>query len=340
LPGLFRDRFGFSDARFFQIWTLFVIPAAMEAAAAAAAAAVGAAADAAADLIVIDEAEAALPAAAAAGPEAALPAAATGSDPPILWEDDDRLAPYTVVEREGAIYKYYVIVEHPTDNTKLLAFCKLLPIKLAAGSATVSTTGSLTRQATAICGDTCRQRFLTSAHAWNTRRRRLKAEAPSKLSSSSSSQLHVGGALWTAYEKDAFRTSQSPHDDYNLFQWWNSAMSKGAYEHLGQIARVLLGVRPTSVDPERKFSDAGNIITAKRSRLSPAMAEILLMIKSNSDLISDPNEVSVLSRQQVQSMMPQLFGDEDDSVDIADTSGSSDSDDGDSEWVKWPLQGT
>ena len=97
----------------------------------AAAAAVDSAADAAADLIVIDEAEASLPAvAAAAGPEAALPAAAVGSDPPILWEDDDRLAPYTVVEREGAIYKYYVIVEHPTDNTKLLAFCKLLPIKL------------------------------------------------------------------------------------------------------------------------------------------------------------------------------------------------------------------
>ncbi|KAG5189757.1 hypothetical protein JKP88DRAFT_243257 [Tribonema minus] len=103
-------------------------PAAMEAAAAA----VDSAADAAADLIVIDEAEASLPAvaAAAAGPEAALPAAAAGSDPPILWEDDDRLAPYTVVEHEGAIYKYYVIVEHPTDNTKLLAFCKLLPIKL------------------------------------------------------------------------------------------------------------------------------------------------------------------------------------------------------------------
>ncbi|KAG5189209.1 hypothetical protein JKP88DRAFT_302533 [Tribonema minus] len=109
---------------------MFVIPAAMEAAAAAAAAAVDSAADAAADLIVIDEAESALPAAAAAGPEAAVPAAAAGSDLPILWEDDNRLAPYTVVEREGAIYKYYVIVEHPTDNTKLLAFCKLLPIKL------------------------------------------------------------------------------------------------------------------------------------------------------------------------------------------------------------------
>ncbi|KAG5186758.1 hypothetical protein JKP88DRAFT_254375 [Tribonema minus] len=101
-------------------------PAVMEAAAAA----VDSAADAAADLIVIDETEASLPAvaAAAAGPEAALPAAAAGSDPPILWEDDDRLAPYTVVEREGAIYKYYVIVEHPTDNTKLLAFwCFSLP---------------------------------------------------------------------------------------------------------------------------------------------------------------------------------------------------------------------
>jgi hAT family C-terminal dimerisation region len=127
-----------------------------------------------------------------------------------------------------------------------------------------------------------------------------------------------------------FIQASPPPDDYSLFQWWKSAMSKGKYEHLGQIARVLLGVRPTSVDPERNFSDAGNIITAKRSRLSPAMAEILLMIKSNSDLISDPNEVSVLSRQQVQSMMPQLFGDEDDPFDVADTSGSSDSDDGDS----------
>ena len=75
-------------------------------------------ADDAADEVVIDE------------PEAALPAAAAGSEPPILWEDDDRLAPYKVVEREGSIYRYYVIVEHPMDSTKLLAFCKLLPIKL------------------------------------------------------------------------------------------------------------------------------------------------------------------------------------------------------------------
>ncbi|KAG5175901.1 hypothetical protein JKP88DRAFT_337158 [Tribonema minus] len=110
----------------------------------AAAAAVDSVVDAAADLIVIDEAEASLPAvaAAAAGPEAALPAAAAGSDPPILWEDDDRLAPYTVVEREGAIYKYYVIVEHPTDNTKLLAFCKLLPIKLDSRKRDIATTGT------------------------------------------------------------------------------------------------------------------------------------------------------------------------------------------------------
>ena len=135
-----------------------------------------------------------------------------------------------------------------------------------------------------------------------------------------------------AYEKEAVRASQSPPEGYNLFQWWKSAVSKGAYEHLGQIARVLLGVRPTSVDPERNFSDASNIISAKRSRLSPAMAELLLMIKSNCDLISDPNEVSQLSRSQVQSVMPQLFGDEsDDFVDAADTSDDSDSDDIDSD---------
>jgi hypothetical protein len=95
----------------------------MEAAAAAAAAVdpdAAAAAAAAAEVVVVDE------------PEAALPPAAAGSNPPILWEDDDRLAPYTVVEREGSIYQYYVVVEHPTDSTKLLAFCKLLPIKMDA----------------------------------------------------------------------------------------------------------------------------------------------------------------------------------------------------------------
>jgi hypothetical protein len=125
-----------------------------------------------------------------------------------------------------------------------------------------------------------------------------------------------------AYDKEAAQAAASPPEGYKLFEWWKVATSKGKHEHLGQVARVLLGVRPTSVDPERNFSDAGNTITAKRSRLSPAMAEVLLMIKSNSDLVTDPNDVPQLSGAQVRSMMPQLFGDESDDAGAADTSGS------------------
>ncbi|KAG5190947.1 ribonuclease H-like domain-containing protein [Tribonema minus] len=60
-------------------------------------------------------------------------------------------------------------------------------------------------------------------------------------------------------------------------------------------------------DPERNFSEAGNLIQPKRSRMGPAKAEAVLMIKSNADLITDADAVPKLSQKAAMSSFPVLF---------------------------------
>ena len=61
--------------------------------------------------------------------------------------------------------------------------------------------------------------------------------------------------------------------------WWKT--NKKRFPVLGILAKKYLGVMSTSVPCERLFSDAGNIITAKRNRLSPSNAEMLIVLYSN-----------------------------------------------------------
>lgn len=63
------------------------------------------------------------------------------------------------------------------------------------------------------------------------------------------------------------------------FTWW--AGNRGAYTQLSLLARKWLGAVATSVPPECAFSSSGNIITAKRSTLTPELVQDLVFIAEN-----------------------------------------------------------
>lgn len=66
----------------------------------------------------------------------------------------------------------------------------------------------------------------------------------------------------------------------NPLIWWKE--HRNTLPLLAKQARIFLGIPATSVPAERLFSDAGNVLTDKRNRLSTNMVHDLLFLKENS----------------------------------------------------------
>ncbi|KAK9537980.1 hypothetical protein VZT92_005546 [Zoarces viviparus] len=80
---------------------------------------------------------------------------------------------------------------------------------------------------------------------------------------------------------ETFASKDADHHTFggDPLAWWKSNQCK--YPHIAMMARRYLAVPGTSVPSERVFSTAGDIVTAKRSTLSPENVDILIFVKKN-----------------------------------------------------------
>ncbi|CAG5100699.1 Similar to ZBED1: E3 SUMO-protein ligase ZBED1 (Homo sapiens) [Cotesia congregata] len=89
----------------------------------------------------------------------------------------------------------------------------------------------------------------------------------------------------SAIEKEMIKYEREPTipKSDNPLLWWNSKRNK--FPILANFARKFLCIPPSSTLSERVFSTAGNIISAKRSCLSPETANLLIFLYQNRDMI-------------------------------------------------------
>jgi len=67
--------------------------------------------------------------------------------------------------------------------------------------------------------------------------------------------------------------------DKDPYTWWNERKEK--FPILSQLSRKILGIRAASTPSERLFSDAGNLLTVKRTRIKPDLFSRVMFLKRN-----------------------------------------------------------
>jgi hypothetical protein len=65
--------------------------------------------------------------------------------------------------------------------------------------------------------------------------------------------------------------------------WWSE--KKDSFPILSRLARKYLAVSATSTASERLFSDAGNLLTNKRTRMKPQLFKRIMFLKRNAGSI-------------------------------------------------------
>jgi hypothetical protein len=72
------------------------------------------------------------------------------------------------------------------------------------------------------------------------------------------------------------------------FNWWLNKKNK--YPVLTKMARIFLAIPATSTSSERLFSDAGNLLTSKRSRIDSELFKRMMFLKRNATKVASIHE--------------------------------------------------
>jgi hypothetical protein len=80
-------------------------------------------------------------------------------------------------------------------------------------------------------------------------------------------------------EVGLYLQSEEINLEANPFMWWYERKEK--FPVLNLLAKKYLAVYACSTASERLFSDAGNLLTAKRTRMSPRLFKELMFLKRN-----------------------------------------------------------
>jgi hypothetical protein len=68
------------------------------------------------------------------------------------------------------------------------------------------------------------------------------------------------------------------------FNWWLNKKDK--YPILAKMAKIHLAIPATSTSSERLFSDAGNLLSAKRTRINSDLFKSIMFLKRNASKVS------------------------------------------------------
>ena len=112
----------------------------------------------------------------------------------------------------------------------------------------------------------------------NQRRKMLKCK---RRSSSERKQHELENIIQTTVDKYFVAPIMERKSDSDSLLWWKERKALYSDCILPELARKYLSAPPSSVFSERMFSQAGNIYTSKRNRLSPTLADQLLFLHHN-----------------------------------------------------------
>ena len=88
-------------------------------------------------------------------------------------------------------------------------------------------------------------------------------------------------------------------------QFWKS--HSGKYPIIAQIARCYLGFGVSAAAIERDFGTAGLLITPRRNRLHASVAEVILFLNINRQLIPTLDSIPILSELEARHRIPFRF---------------------------------
>lgn len=122
----------------------------------------------------------------------------------------------------------------------------------------------------------------------------IESRASSPTPSEMSSTMIYQPRLFAAFEQDQPRSSDEVTEylkedkikfTQNAFEWWMNKKSK--YPILARLARIYLAVPATSTPSERLFSNAGNLLTSKRSRINAELFKRMMFLKKNASKVNN-----------------------------------------------------